>query len=250
MRKFLFALLFVVAFSTPVASYAAIAFDASSISTYTDLGPTFTWTHTTSGADRILLVYVGWSRAGDATTVSSVSYNGVALTRIAGSSVTFSGRQGEYWYLLAPATGANTVSVTMSTALDFQNSGAISLTGANAGIGASSSNGANGSSISDSLSTTVANSWVVDGALVRGSGAVGAMTAGGSQTKRFANDNVSAILQGDGSTQPTTSTGSYTMSWTWDGSARDYAHSLIEVKEGSTPVTAVTPPSYYYSILL
>lgn len=255
MRKFLLVILLVaVAFSAPGASYAAIAFDASSISTYTDLGATYNWPHTVTGTDPILLVYVGWSVAGDATTVSSVSYNSVALTRIAGSSGSTSGRQGEYWYLLCPASGSHSISVTLSTAVDFQNSGAISLTGANA-IGASSGAGGTASSASNSLTTTAANSYVVDGVIVRGSGAIGALSAtGANQTKRFANDNASAILQGDGSTKTTTTAGSYTSTWTWDGSARDYGQSLVEVVAGTQAscgaATAPVASTYYYSYLL
>lgn len=68
------------------------------------------------------------------------------------------------YYLIAPATGANNIVVTMSGNQDAT-VGGISLTGADqtSPIGASSSNAGSGLfSISTTFNTTFANSMVVD----------------------------------------------------------------------------------------
>ena len=95
----------------------AIAFDAAA---RTDAGAnqtTATVSHTCTGSDRILFVQAISNDDGD--TVTGVTYNGVAMTKIgssvgvppAGSSSNFL----SMWYLIAPATGANNVVVTRST---------------------------------------------------------------------------------------------------------------------------------------
>jgi len=85
----------------------AVAFDAA-----TDGGAsgttTKTFSHTCTGASRILIVY-----AQITGSCSGVTYNAVAMTKI-GSEV-LDGTYGWYasfWYLVAPATGANDVVIT------------------------------------------------------------------------------------------------------------------------------------------
>lgn len=88
----------------------AIAFDASS-SIFNNYANTATWSHTCAGTDRILLVGLGM--LGDAPPTHpavSVTYNGVALTRIRFDNNT--GTHTELWYLTNPAAGTASILVT------------------------------------------------------------------------------------------------------------------------------------------
>ncbi len=71
---------------------------------------TNTFSHTVSGADRLLLVSV---IAADTAGISGVAYNAVPMTRVA--EIDSYGRQIELWKLVAPASGAHNVVVTMAS---------------------------------------------------------------------------------------------------------------------------------------
>jgi len=72
-----------------------------------------TFPHTVgAGSDRYLKVGVAINQIGPAT-VSSITYAGVAMTRLGGSVLSGVIRV-EYWYLLNPPTGTNDVVVTLS----------------------------------------------------------------------------------------------------------------------------------------
>lgn len=84
----------------------------------------FTYSHTCSGSLRVLCVVTS-----SVTSVTGVTYNSVAMTEVPAASFTDDGsRVWKFWYLVAPATGANNVVVTLS-ASDTVYSGAISYTG-------------------------------------------------------------------------------------------------------------------------
>ena len=100
----------------------AIAFDASSAGTSVT-STTQTLAHTCSGVNRILFVNTGITSA---DTIPGITYNGVALTKIAS---VINGRYFSLWYLIAPATGANNIVVTSSVS-DILRSCAVSYTGA------------------------------------------------------------------------------------------------------------------------
>jgi len=90
----------------------AIAFDASSEHDTGGTIPTgFSFSHTCSGTERLLLVWVIDIGSND-TAVTGITYNGDAMTRLGevsdGSNVV------EGWYLVNPDTGTNTVSVSQS----------------------------------------------------------------------------------------------------------------------------------------
>lgn len=72
----------------------------------------FSWSHTCTGADRLLVVMAVVRRL-PSPALTSVTYNGVALTFV-GMVVNTDVLRIECWRLIAPATGANTVEVTIS----------------------------------------------------------------------------------------------------------------------------------------
>lgn len=86
----------------------AIAFDST---TGVAIGATNpqVWSHTCTGSNRILFVAVYKGVSG---TISGVTYNGVAMTKIIPLTVVL--QEVSLWYLIAPTTGSNTVSVTGS----------------------------------------------------------------------------------------------------------------------------------------
>ncbi len=98
------------------AAHAQVAFDATTSSSGALLQATNTLTflHTTTGANLVMVVGVSLNISGrNSTTVSGVTYNGVALTSAGAAAVT-TNRRTEMWYLKAPATGNHNVVVTLS----------------------------------------------------------------------------------------------------------------------------------------
>jgi hypothetical protein len=75
-------------------------------------GTTLTFSHTSSGSERALLVWVAVQENGTDNVVSGVTYNGVAMTELhQGESDTL---RGALFGLVAPASGANNVVVSFS----------------------------------------------------------------------------------------------------------------------------------------
>ena len=109
-------------------------------------------------------------------TVSAVTYNGVALTKLNSitAAVESSTQDGELWYLIAPATGSHTIAVTLTGSVSHSASSAMSYTGVDQSSPIDSSNtGQNNSGTATfTLSTTVAksNCWLVGGVMARDSG--------------------------------------------------------------------------------
>src|SRR5262249_42255128 len=143
------------------------------------------WSHTIgAGTDRALVVGVAVE---DATTadanVTSVTYNGVALTAVPNSKRSGGGAgiiQTQLFFLVGstvPAAGAHTVTVTFQGPVDGSSAGAISLFGVSQTAPQSVATNVDTSG-ADSISTSIANvtagAWVVD---VVGSGNSGSFTA-------------------------------------------------------------------------
>ena len=208
----------------------AIAFDAASTAKVAS-GTSLSWSHTCTGANRALIV--GLTHKNGTTYATAITYNGVSLTKAILQKVGGSGSQDcsmELWYLLAPASGSNTISVIINTSTPGSVGGACSFTGADQeliGTFTSQSFGAN-TSASLPITTTRNNSFIVD---VMGEVTGGAATPDGSQTQRW-NDSQSVV--GAGSTKQLVSAGATTMSWSWSTSAKS-GICAIEVYELVTP---------------
>lgn len=103
-------------------AFDAVGPDANGATTDHAAAPTpnpLTWSHTCTGSDRYLEVdiVVGSDLTGAATTIDAVTYNGVAMTLVTNSQQTSNDTTGGYvvkYGLVAPATGANTVSVAFT----------------------------------------------------------------------------------------------------------------------------------------
>ncbi len=104
----------------------AIAFDTKTAFTFSAASTNITYSHTVTGSNTIL--WVGVSILATAT-IGAVTYNGVAMTQFGGGSVGTVAIKDYLFYLINPATGANTVSVSQNTSTQVTSCSA-SYTGA------------------------------------------------------------------------------------------------------------------------
>lgn len=147
-------------------SASGISFDATSNSTYQAASGSYNWSHTVgTGNNQILVVSVGLLSV--ANSVTGITYNSVALTKLR-ADVSVSGTvRTEIWYLVAPAAGAHSVAVTLNTA---SVSGSVASSYNNvdqtspvdAQNGGTAVTGAGGGSASVSTTTVTNAAWLVD----------------------------------------------------------------------------------------
>jgi prepilin-type N-terminal cleavage/methylation domain-containing protein len=94
----------------------------------TDGGSSITISHTTSGTNLLMLVGVSFNND-NTETVTSVTYNGVALT-LKGTETNSDDARVEIWSLVAPDTGSHNVVITFSAALAQEGvAGVMTFTG-------------------------------------------------------------------------------------------------------------------------
>lgn len=194
----------------------AIAYDSSAKSSGSSVS-SLTYSHTTSGTNRILFVSVAYSDGGS-RNISSVTYNGVGMTSI--YEYTNSGGSGGLglFYLIAPATGAHNVVITMSSSTLNLYGESSSYTGANQYLqpDAFNFNKTIGSSGATTNVTTVAdNCWTVAGCYAFGSNSG---TISSAQTGRQGN-NYSLIADSNSAKTPA---GAVTMNYTETGMSTNY----------------------------
>jgi len=186
---------------------------------------TMTFSHDNNGD--FLVVCFQWFRT---LTVSSVTYNGVAMTQAAYSNNNY---DSAIYYLDSPASGSNNVVVTLSGTSGITGS-AISLTGVDGASPLGATNTAYTASTnapSLSVTTTKANSIIID-SIYRNNN--NAMTAGAGQTEFQDNTDLVFGTEGGGASyEMATTTGSYAMSWSWS-SATAVSHAAAEFKEDAS----------------
>lgn len=165
---------------------AQAAFDAASRSgaTWTTGVSSYSWSHTTAGSDRFLAVSVVTFNSGS-RTVSGITYNGVALTKLGNITAAQEGNNQnfEIWYLFGPTVGTNSIQVTLSASTSFTMGMALSYTNIDSGAGIDSNNFAQILTATDtfSASTTVVSSQAYQVAF-GWSRILGSPTAGASGT--------------------------------------------------------------------
>jgi pectate lyase len=233
----------------PSTASAAITFDAASRAATTSTGRTsLSWSHAIGGgADRVLVVGVAIEDVSttDANIVS-VTFNGTPLVAVPNSKRSGGGTgiiQTQLFYLLSAslgAAGARTITVTTQGPVDGIAAGAVSLMGVSQSApqtAATNVDTSGADSISTSITSPVANSWIVD---VVGSGNSGSFTAAGGQTERV--DVAASGMTGAMSTKALTAAGATTLGWTHNGANR-LAHSLASLAPSGTstgPFTLTT----------
>ena len=204
----------------------ALAVDAISNSGAKSSADPWTWSHTCSGSNRVLVVAV----SSDNDFPSSVTYNGVALTQVAGASIqhaTNTAKKVSLWYLIAPATGSNTVSVDFPDG-NYGAAGAISFTGADQTTqpDIESEEQATATSNTLNISTVTDGAYIVD-AIQKDAGTT-ALTMDAGQTEIY---NFSPTFNRSGGSYKAAGTpGAKTMTWTWGTDNQEYAHAAIAIK--------------------
>lgn len=145
----------------PSTAHSGIAYDNGTYAQATT-GTSLTFSHTTAGSDRLLLV-MGHDKQGT-TVVTGITYNSVAMTK----AVTKANAAGEndrsitLWYLIAPASGANNVVVTASESVSLRFH-ALSFINVHQTVftdGTDTSPDSTGT-ISTDITTTIDNDWMV-----------------------------------------------------------------------------------------
>jgi len=121
---------------------------------------TTTWSHTCNAADTKLIV-----AAGGRSTITGITYNGVAMTKIQDQS-SGSYQYNSYYYLDSPdVSGAHDIVVTYSGANQYRSALAVGLSGATSGIGATGTQAADfgvsiPKTVTSSIMTTADNSHI------------------------------------------------------------------------------------------
>jgi hypothetical protein len=204
----------------------AIAFDAAATSTDQTASP-ITWNHTcASSTNTMLIVGLGLANAtGNVITATSVTYNGIPMTKYRGDQVTASNSQLEssIWMLANPPAGTFTVSVAFSAGTIPHGSGvSVSYTGVKQMSLADTGNGTTGTTTGDktmSVTTQVDNSWVFAvgiNAASSGGTLAADQTSRGTQTM---SSTINSIIRAEDTNGPITPAGATTVGMTVGASA-------------------------------
>jgi hypothetical protein len=196
-------------------AFGAIAYDNTAYLSYVGSNSWTSGAFTVgSGANRIL--FVGATVYGGANTnITGITYNGVAMTKIA--SATHTGCA-DLWYLVNPSPGSHTFYVTASGSLMYPDFYAASYTGAaqtgqpDVHVNDTTSTAAAGSpgiNTTPALTTTADNDWLISIIEVYGQSA----TTGGNSTTRGTNGYDSLFVDRG----PMTPAGSSTLTWATSG---------------------------------
>lgn len=165
-----------------------------------------TFSHTCTGSDLLLLVGVSLYNLNGAT-ISSVTYNSVAMTLV--DTAVNSSRRASLYRLVAPSTGANDVVITLSASEFDIVGGSMSFTGVDQTTPLGTAATANGNSTAPSVNVSAATDDLVAAILcIEHSGT---LSVGAGQTSRYSNIGGAGFIKGAGSTEPGAAT--TTMSW-------------------------------------
>lgn len=202
-------------------------------------GP-FTWAHTCSGTDRLLRVTTSHFDSSD--TVTSVTYNGVALTAVPSGST----NNGQYYitayYLIAPDAGTYDIVVTVSGSVFDFGAGAISYTDAHQTTPLGTAVTATGTSTTPSVTVSSAADELVDDGLVIIHG--GTLSVGAGQTQRWNAIASGGFIKYAGSTEG--GAASTTMSWS-NSSSQTWAIVAVPIKPvGGGGSSSIIPIQAYY----
>jgi len=193
-----------------------IAFDAAHNGDTTGNANSLTYSHVTSGSDRILFVFAHTYVAGAGSTgdiITGITYNGTAMAFV-DKQLNAGGVYNRYQYcyvLVNPTVGTNNVVISASSALFRLLASSASYTGAQQTGQPDAFNKKTTDAItSQELSTTTVanNSWVVSGA----DASLDTIVVGAGLTAR-AGANTFTTRLGD-SNGPKTPAGAYSATWT------------------------------------
>lgn len=191
----------------------AVEFDAvgpSSAGATADATNTVSWSHTSTGSDRLLLVGVAVGQMASGSITTSATYNSVAMTSV---QKRYSNDQTdgylELFRLIAPATGANTVQVTASASVSKWTGGSVSFTGADQ----TTPLGTPASAVGSSAAPSVAVTGTTAGNMVADLVCSGNSITSSNQTVQWSRNNDGLSGAGNGAMSTAAAGGSVTMSY-------------------------------------
>lgn len=192
----------------------AVTFDATSVISGQAV-TSVSWSHTTSGADRGLVIGVSISAN---IAVTSSTYAAAALANVGVRNGSAAIRS-EMWKKSAPASGANTAVVNLASATDVI-AGAVSANNVDQVdvVGPYASNAGTASPGTVDV-TSAAGELVVDCIANNDVNVDTTLTVGAGQTQRW--NMANGAVAGAGSTEPGAAT--VTMSWTVSSSTIDWS---------------------------
>lgn len=204
----------------------AITVDATTKQDSSGYVNSLTFSHTTAGSNRGLVVGIA-CRTGVAD-ISGVTYNAVSLTSEVNSENT-NVCGVTTWSLIAPASGANNVVVSLG-GFKLLTVVAVSFDGADQSNLVEATNGSNNNysaAPSNAISTVTYGAMVIDFINLQSARTV---TVGAGQTERSNTDHSDSNLgQFVVSTEPATTAGSVTMSHSWTGDD-NWSHALLAIR--------------------
>jgi hypothetical protein len=207
MKKILSFLL--LTFFFPSLIFAAITYDTAVSGGTTTNSTSYTLSCTVGSNDNRLLVVGVMSLRGAADNVSGVTYNGVAMTKIA-TKASDADRRLYLYYLLAPDTGTHDIVVSYSAEFYSTAVGAISLYNVAQQAHEVTNNAAGYSTnATTSMTTVTANDWIVD--VVGCDNGARDLAPQGGETGRWMNNTDGRV---EGGTLSAGAAGSKTLSWT------------------------------------
>lgn len=179
------------------------------------------------GSDKALYVCLMlWQDVAGTGSASGITYNGVALTKIAEKTVTGGAMRAEIWRLTAPADATANIVATITGDTDARKMGAILFAGADQTDPDEATQTSEGAAGPITLSITT----LTDGAIVIDCGSnftTDALTVGSDQTAFM--DDQTGSTGGVASYESKATAGAVTMSWTKAGSD-DWAQCAVSVK--------------------
>lgn len=216
-----------------------IWFDNASVSPYEAALSTYTFTHRvgTGITNRCLVVGVSVFATG---TVSTITYNSVSMTFI--RSDTNGVYRSELWQLVAPATGSNTVEVTLSASLtSIANAQSYSEVDQTTPIDADNGNNGTGNPASASVTTITDADRVVGNLSTQTASGV---TSQANQAPRTTNTGALGTASSDDKGIIDIA-GATTLQWNNITALQSWAVSLAALKPVSAPAPAGTYVNSY-----
>lgn len=215
----------------------AIAYDSSAQGSGGSV-TSITFSHTCSGSDRMLVVFV---RSYQNDRVTGVTYNGVAMTQVNKRQDNAGNNCYTYlYYLLAPATGANNVVVSASPAPNIQ---LAACSASYTGVKQSGQPDSSAMQSSTASTMTVSTTVVASGCwLVGGSSNFRATSAGtGTTNRQQTSGDPLTIADSNG----TVATGSRSLQWTQSDSTISAQHIISIAPVPSTNYTITADAGSY-----
>jgi hypothetical protein len=213
----------------------AIAHDSTTVAGNNQTGQSATWNHTVASGG-VLLVVVSVRNATDASRpVSSVTYDGVNLTKAVSIQNDSYDLGAEIWYLKNPTTGsAKSVVVTLTGSTgNLWSAAASSFTGCDTStlVGATQTASASSTAVSLSLTPNGSDSWIIDAVYSKSDAAI---TAG--QTQR-SQQSVNASGDRVGSETAGPVSGATTKGWSWSSSGQAAVLCAVEILVAASGTT-------------